>query len=234
MDLTKEAGVAWWHLSQAARDIYRDTARQNMEDHKARHPDYWASRRGKDGKYMRADPKREQGSPVRASHGVHEAVLTGDLSSESAAPTAASSPSCDAPSPCPSLTYSVSDDDCPTPRAPSQQSPLPAVAGPSSEQPSLDGLRPYCFSEWVDEAQCLPVDAPLVLPWCYPQAPASTELYASLDASKGFKEPMYGVSYEDWAFVEGEEFFPDGAQALGPIAIPLAGFLTPQDAPLDA
>ncbi|PIL32787.1 transcription factor [Ganoderma sinense ZZ0214-1] len=239
VDLTREAGIAWRHLFQEQRDIYRETARRNMEAHKTRHPDYWTSRRGKDGKFARADPKREQGSSVKVSHGEHEAVLSVDPRSQSAfAPTAAGSPSSteDAASPCPSLSSSVSDDmeDCRTPRpsceSESQQSFLSVTTGSSPEQPSFGGLEPYPFYDFIDESQFLSADVSPVPPWWF----SETSLRTDMAASKEFQKPDYGVSYEDWAFTEGEDFFVDGARALGGLAISLAGFWTSEDAPLAA
>ncbi|KAI1785274.1 hypothetical protein LXA43DRAFT_1100455 [Ganoderma leucocontextum] len=225
VDLTKEAGATWRRLSQAQRDIYRVTARQNMEDHKTTHPDYWSSRRGKDGRYTRADGEPEQGSAVKAaSQDEHEAVLTVDPFLESGfAPAAAHSPSSSAPSPCPSLTSSISDDDCPTPQARSQQSFV--------ERPPFDGLEPYCFSDFIDESHLLPIDPPSVPSWWLLGDLLSTHLAADSAASKEFSEPEYVVSYEDWAFVQGEEFFDNSSRGVG---APLADFVTSHIAPLDA
>ena len=246
VELTKEAGVAWRHLFQEQRDIYQETARRNMAEHKARHPDYWTNRRGKDGKFASAQSKREQGSSVKASHGEHEAVLSIDPRSgpQSAfAFTAADSPSSsgdceDAPSPCPSLSSSISDDDCPTPRpsseSESQQSFFATATGPATQGFPFDGLEPYSFPGLIDESQFPSIDAPLVPSWSLPVASSGTHMLSDLAAFKECQEPGYGISYEDWAFPEGEDFFVDSAQALGDIAFPPAGFLTSHDAALDA
>ncbi|KAM5545041.1 hypothetical protein V8D89_001152 [Ganoderma adspersum] len=245
VDLTKEAGVAWRHLFQEQRDIYRETARRNMAEHKARHPDYWTSRRGRDGKFASADSKQEQGSSVELSHGEHEAVLSIDPRPElqsAFAPTAADSPSSsgdceDAPSPCPSLSSSVSDDDCPTPRPSSdsecQQSFFATAAGLPMQRPSFDGLEPYSFPDLIDESQFPSIDAPFVPSWSFPEASPGTHMWSDLVAFKECQELSYGVSYEDWAFPEGEDFFVDSARAFSDIAYPPAGFLTSQDAALD-
>ncbi|TBU31967.1 hypothetical protein BD311DRAFT_804399 [Dichomitus squalens] len=211
-ELTKEASVAWRKLSQAERDTYQVAARQKMEDHKAKYPQYWSSRRAKNGRFTHADAENAQGSSIENSQPGHEAMLS--ARSRRSSLTSALSPLLDAPSPYPSSGSSSSSRDCPTP--------------PYLPLPPLPLTHDIPFMYLADEEGSLydpVIDAPVfALLFGSPDSwlsvdssgpPTSAALGSCFGATKETLAPksQSTISYEDWAFTEGEDLIDPNAVA---------------------
>ena len=206
-ELTKEAGVAWRKLSQAERDSYQASARHGVKEHMAKYPQYWSSRRAKNGRYARADTEHALGSPVNTPRPEHEAMLGADpRSSVFSAP----SPPWGAASPQPFPRSSSSSEKCLTP----SDSSLP-IHSPFPVYPSgyLAGQGGFLNGSQLTTA---PVSVPIHPSW-YPP-PSSVEPSASASSYPASLSPRFCVteedlapksqiqiSYQDWAFVDGED-----------------------------
>ena len=220
-ELTKEAGVAWRKLSQAERDSYQASARQGVKEHMAKYPQYWSSRRGKNGRYARADTEDALGSPVKTPRPGHEAMLGADpRSSVFSAP----SPPWDAASPQPSPGSSSSSGECPTPSDPS-----PSILSPFPVYPSgyFAGLGGFLNGSQLITAL---VSVPIHPSW-YPSPPLSVEPSAS--SSSASQSPRFcateevlvpksqtPISYQDWAFVDGEDLIDPDVLTFQDAALP--------------